>query len=73
MKREKPMGLTNAQQIATLLHGRLCHSNHTDGCGWFYHENNWEAYEQNKWLKKANALLEIVDFDTAVKITLALL
>lgn len=51
---EKPIEI----QVATQLHDILCTWNHTDGCGWFYHENNWEEYSHKHYLQKAMTVLD---------------
>jgi hypothetical protein len=45
-------------QVATTLHSMLCRYNHTDGCGWFYREYDWESSEHKDYLYKANILIE---------------
>ena len=45
------------------MHKKLCHSNHTDGCSFYYGinglEDDWNEYEHRKYLEKANKILEI--------------
>lgn len=52
---------TEEEKLATLLHRKLCHSNHTDMCSWYYEEENlapdWNAYSHRKYLMKARKLL----------------
>jgi hypothetical protein len=49
------------QQLATELHNLQCHSNHTDGCGWFYEiskgKDDWEGRAHARFLKKAQTLI----------------
>ena len=53
--------LTDEKKLAIVLHDVLCHSNHTDGCDWFYFENKgihkWEGYAQSHYLALAGVLL----------------
>ena len=50
------------QRVAIVLHGNLCHADHTEGCGWFYEvkkgvhdfsRNNTHA----RWLDRAETTL----------------
>jgi len=56
--------LTLDQQVAIVLHDRLCRWNHTDGCGWFYFIKNgvptWQEHSQQDYLKKAALLIRVV-------------
>lgn len=36
--------------IATLAHELICQFNHTDGCGWLYEKDNWNASDHKRWL-----------------------
>ncbi len=56
------------QRLAHILHEKQCGANHTDQCGWFY--ETWEnpSYSRNSYLEKADKLLKIVDYNTAVKV-----
>lgn len=53
--------LSESQELAILLHEKLCRSNHIDGCSWYYefngNEHKWEGYEHKRWLEKADELL----------------
>jgi hypothetical protein len=60
--------LTPPQRLATELHNKLCHSNHTDGCTWFYREQDWTEFGHKKYLEKAENILEATDLPTALKI-----
>jgi hypothetical protein len=55
-------GLTEAQQLATVLHAKQCHHNHIDGCGWYY--ESWtkdvpanRGGTRQRWVEKAEKLL----------------
>ena len=65
-KREQLKSLSPAQRVAELLHGKFCHYNHTDGCGWFYFD--WNNLPRNSdrqcWLDKAEKLLLKFDEQT---------
>lgn len=47
--------------LATQLHDKLCRGNHIDDCSWHYEivsdVHNWDEYEHNKWLTKANKII----------------
>lgn len=66
--------LPENKKLAEEIHEMNCLQNHADGCSWFYEKNNetdfvdWTDYSHEKWLKKANSLLEIADYETIVKI-----
>lgn len=49
--------LAPEQQIAIMLHEKLCHWNHIDGCGWHYEVkkdgHDWNGYAHADYLKKA--------------------
>ena len=59
--------LTPAQILATELHNKLCHSNHTDGCTWYYSEQDWTEYSHKKYLTKAENVLVETDLYAALK------
>jgi len=50
-ERDYLKGLPLKYQIAELLHGAMCHHNHTDGCGWYY--ETWHSWEKKGgWTNK---------------------
>jgi hypothetical protein len=52
------------QRLAVELHAFLCHSNHTDGCGWGW-EKDWTGYAHKRYLEKARNVLKTgLEFDT---------
>ncbi|MCL1696325.1 hypothetical protein [Lysinibacillus sp. BPa_S21] len=55
---KKEIKLTEEQELAELLHSKLCTWNHTDGCAWYYHTNDWTERTHKRYLAKANKLLE---------------
>jgi hypothetical protein len=59
--------LTEEQRLAEIIHSKMCHWNHTDGCGWFY--DKWSDNRHNgyrvEYLNKAIAILKQVNFETA--------
>ncbi|MCM1220658.1 MAG: hypothetical protein NC548_39835 [Lachnospiraceae bacterium] len=48
-------------QLAIWLHDHLCHSNHTDGCGWSYEidgiRDKWENYVHKEYLEMAKRMM----------------
>lgn len=58
--------------IATGLHAVLCQSDHNAECFWYYHTGLWVKSDREKWVIKAEALLEAVDYDTALSVLAAL-
>lgn len=69
---EERKGTLEERQMAEKLHDKLCHSNHTDACGWYY--GNWDkrTYEHRRYLEKAQKVLKITDKETIIKIVEAL-
>ncbi len=69
-KKEKAKfdAMPERQRLAEIIHEKQCTWNHTDGCGWYY--ESWEkpGYSRNEYLEKADKLLKIVDYDTAIKV-----
>ena len=62
------------QRLAEHLHEMKCTWNHDDGCSWYYEKSyetgrfDWTEYTHQKWLHKAQALLQVADYSTIVKI-----
>jgi hypothetical protein len=77
LKREQKEyeSLADNQRLAELIHEVTCHYNHTDGCSWYY--DSWKTpnvphSDRFRHLKKANAVLALVNFEDAKKIILCL-
>ena len=58
------------QRLAEVLHSKLCHWNHADGCSWAYEK--WENYQsghaKKKYLDKANDLIKKFPIDVEILI-----
>lgn len=60
--------------LAVHLHGKLCHWNHTDGCGWFYAvkdgKHDWNDSSHKSYLDKARKILREtgLDVETIMKV-----
>lgn len=54
------------QELATVLHSKLCRSNHEDQCAWYIRNFNTLPLDatRRRYLDKAEALLEVIR-DTA--------
>ena len=43
--------------LAVMIHDAKCHSNHTDGCGWYYemtnNVDNWTGYSHKEYITKS--------------------
>jgi len=73
-KEEKAIKLSklssNTIELAELIHEKLCHWNHTDGCGWYYEK--WDdlnlGYSKKEYYKKAEAILKDVSIQVAKKV-----
>lgn len=74
--KELDVSLAQIQELAVLAHTKLCKSNHTDMCSWYYStmptKLPWNDYYRGKfdprikWLQKAVQLLtDIKSFDAA--------
>ena len=59
--------LPNVQKLASLIHNKTCHWNHTDGCSWCYEE--WDeiplGWAKSEHIKIAEKMLKKYDFETA--------
>ena len=55
-------------QFAEDLHKKMCHWNHTDGCGWYYRKDDWRDSTHVEYLNKARKILEFTDYETAMKV-----
>lgn len=56
--------LTDEQELAIVLHDKLCRVEHVEACSWFYEVNgkthDWKRYAHEKYLKKAtNVMTEL--------------
>lgn len=45
-------GLSWIERLATWMHEKGCHHNHTDGCSWEY-EADWTGHAHKHWLEEA--------------------
>jgi hypothetical protein len=45
--------------VATILHKLFCTWNHTDGCGWYYREDDWEDSTHISYCEKAKTALNL--------------
>lgn len=72
--------LSEEQQLANYIHGKMCHENHTDGCTWFYDEwipgtdetvfsrrGNPNSGDRLRYLKKAKEMLREFRHDACIK------
>ncbi len=51
------------QNLATHLHTRFCGGNHTDGCGWYYENGNWDQFTHSLWYRKAEGIRNVCRFE----------
>jgi hypothetical protein len=56
-KKEEFERETPARRFATSMHECTCHSNHEDGCGWYY-DSSWDDYAHKTALEQANRILK---------------
>jgi uncharacterized protein (UPF0216 family) len=56
------------KEIAELLHSKMCHANHSDGCGWYYDNGTWTEYSRKTYLHKAQVLANKYDTETLLEI-----
>lgn len=58
---EKEAEYGSLYSLAVLLHKKLCHANHTDGCSWEYEFRDempdWNASIHSEYLHKARLML----------------
>ena len=54
--------MSPVQRLAVLLHNKLCHVNHTDGCEWEYEFNQgyhvWTGLAHQRWARRAQSALD---------------
>lgn len=60
--------LTESQRLAETLHTKLCHHNHTDGCGWFYEKWDKPGYSRKEYVEKADKILQVCDYQVATQV-----
>ena len=53
-------------KLAEIIHDKMCRSNHTDGCGWDYESWETPSYSRIMYLEKAEHILSLVNYETAV-------
>ena len=59
---------TDVGRVATLLHKKICHSDHTEGCGWYYRKD-WSDPQHAQYLAKAEFLLTYMDIESIEVLT----
>lgn len=55
-------------KLADVIHSKLCHYNHTDGCGWHYESWKNIGSARQGYIDQAKSILKVVDIDTAKKV-----
>jgi hypothetical protein len=73
------------EELAEIMHDKLCRWNHTDGCPWLYEQDYstkhpdvdvWDQYVHRNFLESAKKLVEKlegeVDRETIIKVIKAL-
>jgi hypothetical protein len=64
IQKEKDKALLSAhidpehKEVAEAVHKKMCHHNHTDGCGWYYDRGDWSNEDRKVYLQKATVLLK---------------
>lgn len=61
--------------LADLIHSKICHWNHTDGCGYYYHDwtNYQESSDRHHYLSMARKILASkISIDMAEKVISAI-
>lgn len=62
--------LPKNKRLAIYLHDKLCHSNHTDMCSWYYEikglEDDWTSWTHDRYLSKANKALDVCENDEII-------
>jgi len=56
--------MTEAEELAEMMHKAICTSNHIDMCDWEYSEWYYPRGERERYLTKATKMLDIAKFDT---------
>lgn len=61
IKKKNLLDMSEVERIAVTLHSRMCTSNHTDGCDWYYDVKNgkhdWNGHAHQTYLKKAKKIV----------------
>ncbi len=57
-----------AKEIATLLHEKMCNSDHVEQCDWTYDIGDWSQHSRKEYLKMAKKLLKKVDYFSIVEV-----
>ena len=55
-------------RVATILHEKLCHSNHADACDWFYDNGDWSSWSRKKYVDQAKTMLAVSSIEDVLKI-----
>lgn len=66
--------LPEDKRLAIELHELLCRTDHTQGCEWFYNQNDWTGYAHVRYLEKAQDVLSgtRMELDAIVTVVKAL-
>jgi|TARA_R110000824_G_scaffold105368_8_gene249347 hypothetical protein len=54
-------------RLAEMIHSKMCHWNHIDGCGWHYESWDNIGDSRQRYIDKANFILAQVQFEYAYK------
>lgn len=57
-KRASALERSEEQELAVVLHEKLCKHTHTDGCAWYYEGDDWKQWTHNYYLKKAEDIID---------------
>lgn len=62
---------TPEMEVASKLHGLMCHSDHAEACGWFYEMDNkidrWTGTTHARFLVRAKAIVSEIGSESAIK------
>jgi hypothetical protein len=71
-RREAIAKRTPEMEVASKLHGLMCHSDHAEGCFWFYEQDlnkveKWGDNTHARYLVKAKAIVKEIGAEAAIK------
>lgn len=71
-RREALAKQTPEMEVASKLHGLMCHSDHAEACGWFYEMDSnkvdkWTESTHARFLVRAKAIVNEIGAEAAIK------
>lgn len=64
-KKDKLASMPIEHRLADTLHGKMCHWNHTDGCGYHYEKWDKPGTEKNLELTRIERIISALEGDVS--------